>query len=143
MLASVENESATSTQSGAMKNATNSAASGRTRGESAFLICSQLAAMVRDAQLRCAPHHEGRELGAAAHSILILRSPRSGHLEGWPRCDPHTLISRLNRSISAPRCGLSFTQSMWCTLVRSAPDFAIAFVIAPSNFTFALVGIAS
>src|SRR3954454_2801882 len=55
----------------------------------------------------------------------------------------HTLISLLNRSISAPRCGLSFAQSMWCTLVRSAPDLAIAFVIAPSNLTLALVGIAS
>src|SRR3954454_11420795 len=81
MLASLANESATSTQSGAMKNATNSAASGRTRGESVFLIV--LSAELPAQASR--PWFETRSFaalltmrvaqwGAAAHPILILRS---------------------------------------------------------------------
>src|SRR5262249_32265216 len=55
----------------------------------------------------------------------------------------YSLISRLKRSISAPRCGLSLSQSMVRILARSSWVLAIASVIAPSSFTFELVGITS
>ena len=43
------------------------------------------AAMVRDAVLRTAPHHEVRMGCGATLSALILRSARRARLEGWPR----------------------------------------------------------
>src|SRR5262249_27433114 len=55
----------------------------------------------------------------------------------------YSLISRLKRSISAPLFGLSLSQSMVRILARSSWVLAIASVIAPSSFTFELVGITS
>src|SRR5262245_27759163 len=55
----------------------------------------------------------------------------------------YSLISRLKRSISAPLCGLSLSQSIVRILARSSWVLAIASVIAPSSFTFELVGITS
>ena len=40
-------------------------------------------AMVRDAILRIAPHHEARKCGGATSPNLILRSGRKPRLEGW------------------------------------------------------------
>src|SRR5258707_15789965 len=59
------------------------------------------------------------------------------------RATSYSLISRLKRSISAPRCGLSLSQSMVRILPRSSWVLAIASVIAPSSLTFELVGITS
>src|SRR5262245_30930637 len=52
----------------------------------------------------------------------------------------YSLISRLKRSISAPRCGLSLSQAMVRILARSSRVLASATEIAPSNFTLAAVG---
>src|SRR4051812_4590246 len=58
----------------------------RTRDENAMRIAVRgFAAMVRDAVLRTAPHHEVRMFGVATLAALILRSARRARLEGWPR----------------------------------------------------------
>src|SRR4051794_22549830 len=45
----------------------------------------KFAAMVRDAVLRTAPHHEVQMCSGSASSGLILRSARRARLEGWLR----------------------------------------------------------
>src|SRR4051812_16419104 len=58
----------------------------KTRDGNAMRIAIRgFAAMVRDAVLRTAPHHEVRMGCDATPTALILRSARSARLEGWPR----------------------------------------------------------
>src|SRR6476620_3653797 len=81
MFASVENDSATSTQSGAMKNATNSAARGRTRGESSDFIPSW-PGLTRPS--RSGGHH-AHTIGIAGTSpamttVFVVR-PSQSHLD--------------------------------------------------------------
>jgi hypothetical protein len=82
------------------------------------------------------------------HVRTLTPSPTLPRKRGRERTEhvahnSYSLISRLKRSISAPRCGLSLSQSMVRILPRSSWVLAIASVIAPSSFTFELVGITS
>src|SRR5262245_4118867 len=94
----------------------------------------------------CAPHpHPLPASGGERECTEIAARPldhSNADRVGRHEAD-YSLISRLKRSINAPRCGLSLSQSMVRILARSSWVLAIASVIAPSSFTFELVGITS